>query len=99
MEPHEVQPREVQSPAPEKNSPRHQYRLGRGFLAGKQFCREGSWGPGSRADHKPALYCHSKGGQQHPGLRWISMVSRSLEVTLPFSSAVLRLHLKSCVQF
>lgn len=51
-----------------KNNPMHQYRLGRGFLAGKQLCRDGSWGPGSQADHKPALYCHGKEGQEHPGL-------------------------------
>lgn len=82
-----------------KNNPRHQYRPGRGSLAGKQLCRERFWGPGSRADHKPALYCHSKEDQQHPGLHWISMVSRSLELTLPFYSAVVGLHLKSCVQF
>lgn len=43
--------------------------------------------------------CTVTAGQQHPGLPWISMVSRSLEVTLPFYSAVVRLHLKSCVQF
>ena len=40
-----------------------------GHPAGKQLCREGSWGcGGQQAVHEPAVHPHGKEGQQHPGL-------------------------------
>ena len=57
---HEVQQREMQSPAPREQQLQAPVRAG-GQLAGKQLCREGPGDPGEQpADHEPVVHSHDK---------------------------------------
>jgi len=59
--PHQVQQREIPSPAPGEEQPQASVHAS-GYPAGKQLGRKGLRGPGGhQAERAPAMHPHSKG--------------------------------------